>query len=90
MEVLPFAKPKIPKLPKFRGDNEQSISTWIQQFEAQCVVLEVAEADDKKKWRDLLLVLTDADAFDTVTAASIAGNANITYVLLKAALSTRY
>ena len=45
--------PKIPKIEKFRGDNEQSFTTWIKQFEAQCIVLEVAQENDKKKWREI-------------------------------------
>ena len=81
--------PTIPKLVKFRGDNEQSFTTWIKKFEAQCIVLEVADANDKRKWRDLLLVTTDGDAFDTITTA-ITGNPEITYVVLKATLSTKY
>ena len=81
--------PKLPKIEKFRGDTEQSFATWIKQFEAQCVVLEVDQENEKKKWRDLLLVTTEGDAFETVSTAIVA-DANITYIVLKATLSTKY
>ena len=31
--------PGLPKIAKFRGDNEQSFKTWILQFEAQVKAL---------------------------------------------------
>ena len=81
--------PKIPNIKKFRGDNDQSFTEWISQFEAQCSALDVSAADDKKKWRDMLMVTTESDAFSTVTSEISADNA-ITYADLKAKLIVRY
>ena len=81
--------PKIPNIEKFKGDNNQSFSLWINKFEAQCSALDISGANDKKKWRDMLMVTTDGDAFSTVTS-EISRDNNITYADLKGILVTKY
>ena len=50
---------KIPKITKFRGDNNQSWVTWIAEFEAHVKALGVTE----NKYRDILLCSTESTAF---------------------------
>ena len=81
--------PKIPNIAKFKGTNEQSFDQWIAMFEAQCGALEVVEDNNKKRWRNLLMVTTEGDAFATVTN-EIARDNNITYGVFKDTLKTKY
>ena len=55
--------PGLPKLPKFKGDNSQSLRIWIQEFEAQLAAL----GHEKERWRDLLLCTTEGKAFTFIT-----------------------
>ena len=73
--------PKIPNIEKFRGNSDQSFSQWIKRYEAQCIALEISEDDNKKKWKNVLLVCTEGDAFDFVME-KITEN-NVTYHDLK-------
>ena len=70
--------PKFPKVPKFRGDNQQSFAQWILMFELQLTVLEIE--NDKK--RETLLCLLEGNAF-TSAAQFIAASNNSTYTQLK-------
>ena len=81
--------PKIPCIEKFKGENHKSFAQWISKFEAQCSALDITAADDKRKWRDMLMVTTDGDAFATIMA-EIAADNDITYIDLKASLQTKY
>ena len=60
--------PSLPKIEKFKGDNQQSFKQWILMFEAQLTVL---RTEDEKK-RDTLLCLLEGNAF-TRAAQYIAG-----------------
>ena len=81
--------PKIPNIEKFKGENKQSFAQWIAKFEAQCSALDISSADDKKKWRDMLMVTTDGDAFSTIIT-EISRLNTITYVALKDIMQTKY
>ena len=74
--------PRIPVIDRFRGDNEQSFSTWILMFEAQMNAL--GTADDKK--RETLSCCLEKAAFSTATTATVANNDNE----LRQALQERY
>ena len=77
---------KIPShIPKFKGDNNQSFKDWIAQFEAHCTALDVGAG---KKVATLLCCL-DSTAFSAVTEM-IAADGAITYVNIKASLTTRF
>ena len=51
--------PGLPKLPKFKGDNSQSLQIWIQELEAQLK----APGHEEERCRDLLLCTTEEKAF---------------------------
>ena len=80
---------KVPRIEKFRGDYEQSWDKWILRFEAECKALEIDTAENKKRWRDILTVCTDGDAFTNITT-DIEGDINITYATIKRNIKTKY
>ena len=80
---------KVPRIEKFRGDYEQSWDKWIARFEAECKALEIDQAENKKKWKDVLTVCTDGEAFTSVTS-DIEENAAVTYATIKGNLKTKY
>ena len=53
---------RVPLIEKFSGDYEQSWDKWILRFEAECKALEIETAENKR-WRDILTLCTDGDAF---------------------------
>ena len=71
----------LPKVDKFKGDNQQSFQQWILMFEAQLTVL--GGENDRK--REMLLCLLEGDAFSSA-ARYIATNGTATYAQLKAEL----
>ena len=77
--------PGLPKITKFRGDNEQSFKTWILQFEAQVKAL----GHEDTKWRELLLCSTEGKAFNTLIN-SIQADGEITYADCKTALQEQF
>ena len=74
--------PSLPKVDKFKGDNQQSFSQWILMFEAQLTVLDTEE----NKKRETLLCLLESNAF-TSAAQFIAGTPTANYTQLKAELT---
>ena len=64
---------KILKVDKCKGDNKQSFSTWIAEFEAHTRALDI----NKNKWRDILLCCTKSTAF-TFVAKKIGEDHTIT------------
>ena len=77
--------PGIPKIEKFRGDNSQSLTQWLQLFEAQLQVLDVDEDNQKQT----LLCVFEGKAF-TVLSQFMAQNANATYAQVKDELQRRF
>ena len=70
--------PKIPNIPRFRGDNDTSFDQWCLHFESQLKALGVA--DDKRK--DLLLCCMEGTAF-TFVSKTVLDTPTIEYGALK-------
>ena len=78
--------PGLPKIVKFRGDNDQSFRTWILELEAQLTAL----GHEKSKWRDLILCACEGKAFQEITAQVAKSDGKITYDELKKSLITTF
>ena len=65
----------LPKIPKFKGDNSQSLKIWILEFEAQCTAL----GQDKEKWRDILLCCLEGKAFTYLSQLITRSDGKIKY-----------
>ena len=76
---------KIPKLPKFTGDTNNSFATWIAQFEAQCSALGVATENRKQ----ILICCLDSTAFSLALETSSV-SPNGTYDELKETLKQSF
>ena len=72
-------------LPKFRGDNIQNINTWLQQFDAHCVMTEIRPP---RKLPALLCCLEDT-AFAEITQL-MADDEDITYEEVRNILVTKF
>ena len=51
--------PRLSNIKKFRGENKQSISEWIQIFTAQLEALDI----DREKFKQTLICLCEGKAF---------------------------
>eukprot|EP00112_Aurelia_sp_Birch-Aquarium-sp1_P026111 Seg905.4 transcript_id=Seg905.4/GoldUCD/mRNA.D3Y31 product="hypothetical protein" protein_id=Seg905.4/GoldUCD/D3Y31 len=78
--------PGLPKIVKFRGDNDQSFRSWILEFEAQLTAL----GHEKSKWRDLILCACEGKAFQEITAQVAKSDGKISYDELKKSLNTTF
>ena len=76
---------RLPKVTKFRGDNKQSWTSWIAEFEAHAKALGI----DQTKWRDVLLCSTESTAF-TFIAQKIADSSDVSYANIKIELKRRF
>ncbi len=77
--------PKIPNIPRFRGDNETSFDQWCLYFESQLKALGVTD----EKRRDILVCCTEGGAF-TFVSKTILENSNISYENLKKAIREEF
>ena len=78
--------PGLPKIVKFRGDNDQSFRTWIVELEAHLTAL----GHDKAKWRELLLCACEGKAFQEVRNEIVKSDGKIAYDELKTSLTKTF
>ena len=77
---------KIPKIDKFKGENEQNVSLWIKQYEVHCVAVGVTEG----KKLDTLLCCVERTAFSYLSELKEDEENEATYATVKGSFMKRF